>query len=127
MRKPAICICENKDTDRLRGYREADQRLRFRHTDSAIPNLSKSEISSIPSSVAVQPDLCQTWSETPKTGFLTTRLILDLHYCDNVRLGFTEAPLNSTEHPFSTSRSINIKRIWKHLRSLLVFAKHSQN
>ena len=24
--------------------------------------------------MAVQPGLCQTWSETPKTGFLTTRL-----------------------------------------------------
>ena len=27
------------------------------------------------SSVAVQPVLCRTWLETPKTGFLTTRLI----------------------------------------------------
>ena len=26
------------------------------------------------SSVAVEPGLCRTWSETPKTGFLTTRL-----------------------------------------------------
>ena len=25
--------------------------------------------------MAVQPRLCRTWSETPKTGFLTTRLI----------------------------------------------------
>ena len=24
--------------------------------------------------MAVQPSLCRTWSETPKTGFLTTRL-----------------------------------------------------
>ena len=38
--------------------------------------LPKSEISGIKtSSVAVHPDLCGTWSETPKTGFLTTRLI----------------------------------------------------
>ena len=72
VRKPAFRICENKDADQLRG----DQRLCFRHTDSAIPLLSKSEISSLqPSSVAVQPGLCQTWSETPKTGFLTMRLI----------------------------------------------------
>ena len=34
MRKPAFCICENKDTDQLRGNREADQRLCFRYTDS---------------------------------------------------------------------------------------------
>ena len=75
MRKPAFCIYENKDADQLRGYREADQRLCFRYTDSTIPLLSKSEISSLqPSSVVVQSGLCRTWSETPKTGFLRTRL-----------------------------------------------------
>ena len=56
MRKLAFCICENKDADQLRGNREADQRLCFRCTDSTIPRLPKSEISSLyPSSVAVQP------------------------------------------------------------------------
>ena len=76
MRKPAFCICKNKDADQLRGNREADQRLCFCYIDSTIPLLSKSEISSLNlSSVAVQPGLCGTWSETPKTGFLTTRLI----------------------------------------------------
>ena len=54
---------------------EADQRLCFRYTDSTIPLLSKSDISTLqPSSVAVQPGLCRTWSVTPKTGFLITRL-----------------------------------------------------
>ena len=58
MRKPVFFICENKD-----------QRLCFRYTDSTIRLLSKSEISSLqPSSVDVQPGLCRTWSETPKTG-----------------------------------------------------------
>ena len=77
MRKPAFCICENKDADQLRGNREADLRLCFRYTDSTIPLLPKSEISSLwPFSVAVQPGLCRTWSETLKTGFLTTRLIV---------------------------------------------------
>ena len=47
MRKPAFCICENKDTDQLRGNREADQRLCFRYTDTTIPLLSKFEISSL--------------------------------------------------------------------------------
>ena len=76
MRKPAFCICENKDADQLRGKREADQRLCFRYTDSTIPLLPKCEISSIqPFSVAVQPGLCRTLSVTPKTGFLRTRLI----------------------------------------------------
>ena len=64
MRKPAFCRCENKDADQLRGDREADQRLCFRYIDSAIPLLSKSEISSLyPSSVAVQSGLCWTRSE----------------------------------------------------------------
>ena len=76
IRKPAFSICENKDADQLRGNREADQRLCFRYTDSTIPLLPKSKISSLyPSSVVVQPGLCGTWSETPKTGFLRTRLI----------------------------------------------------
>ena len=76
MRKPFFfCICENKDTDQLRGNREADQRLCFRYTDSTITLLPKSEISSLyPYSVIAQPGLCRTWSETPKTGFLRTRL-----------------------------------------------------
>ena len=65
MRKSAFCICENKDADQLRGNREADQRLCFRYMDSTIPQLPKSEISSLQlSPVAVQPGLCQTRSET---------------------------------------------------------------
>ena len=77
VRKPSFCICENKDADQLPGNSEADQRLCFRYTDSKIPLLSKSEISSFyPSCVVVQPGLIGTRSETPKTGFLTTRLIL---------------------------------------------------
>ena len=76
MRKPAFCICENKDADQLRGNREADQRLCFRYMDSTIPLPPNYKISSLyRSSVAVQPSLCRTWSETPKTGFLTMRLI----------------------------------------------------
>ena len=47
VRKPAFCICENKDADQLRGNREADQRLCFRYTDSTIPLLLKYEISSL--------------------------------------------------------------------------------
>ena len=81
VRKPAFCICENKDADQLRGNREADQRLCFRYTDSTIPVLPQSEISSLlTSSRAVQPGLCGTWSETPKIGFLTMRLILSASF-----------------------------------------------
>ena len=63
--KPIICICENKDADQLRGNREADQRLCFRYSDSTIPLLLKSKISSFwLFSVLVQAGLCQTCSET---------------------------------------------------------------
>ena len=65
MRKQTFCICKNKEADQLRGNREADQRLCFRYTDSTIPLLSKSELSSLLlSCVTVQPGLCQTWSGT---------------------------------------------------------------
>ena len=85
MRKPAFCICENKDADQLHSNCAADQRLCFRYMDSTIPLLSTPEISILyPSTEGLQPGLCQNWSETPKTGFLTTRLNsnrFDLRYC----------------------------------------------
>ena len=46
VRKPDFCLGENKGADQLRGNREADQRLCFRYSDSTIPLLLKSEISS---------------------------------------------------------------------------------
>ena len=76
VRKPEFCLCENKGTDQLRSNCEADQRLCFHYTDSTISLLLKCEISSFwPASVTVQVSLCQTWSETPKTSFLASRLI----------------------------------------------------
>ena len=73
MRKPDFCISENKNAYQLRGDREADHHLWIRYMGSTIPLphlLPKSEISSLqPSSVVVQPSLCRTWSETPKTVF----------------------------------------------------------
>ena len=56
MRKPAFCICENKDADQLRGNREADQRLYFRYTDSTISLLTP-----VPEGVSVNmrgPEKC---------------------------------------------------------------------
>ena len=44
--KPTICIDENKGEDQLRGNREADQRLCFRYSDSTIPPLLNSKMSS---------------------------------------------------------------------------------
>ena len=42
-----FCLCENKGADQLRSNCEADQRLCFCYTDSTIPLLSKSKISSL--------------------------------------------------------------------------------
>ena len=47
MRKPAICMRENKDTDQLGSNCAADQRLCFRYMDCKIPLLPKSESSSL--------------------------------------------------------------------------------
>ena len=77
VRKPDFCLCENKGADQLRSNCEADQRLCFRHSDSTISLLPKSEISSfLPFSETAQTGLCRTWSETPKTGFLASWLIM---------------------------------------------------
>ena len=74
--KIGFCLGENKGADQLRSNCEAVQRLCFRYTDGTISFLLKSEISSfLPTSVTVQVGLCRTWSETPKTGFLTSPLI----------------------------------------------------
>ena len=47
IRKPAFCICENKDADQLPSNCAADQRLCFRYMDSTTPLLPKSEISGL--------------------------------------------------------------------------------
>ena len=44
VRKPAFCICENKDADKLHGNREADQLLCFRYIDGTTPLLPKYEM-----------------------------------------------------------------------------------
>ena len=46
MGKPTICLGENKGADQLHSNCEADQRLCFRYSESTIPLLLKSEISS---------------------------------------------------------------------------------
>ena len=75
MVKPTKCLGENKGADQLRSNCEADQRLCFRYTDSTLSLLIKSEISSFyAASGTVHVGLCGTWSETPKTGFLASRL-----------------------------------------------------
>ena len=70
MKKLAFRKCQ-KGVDQLRGKHAADHH----YIDNTVPLLPKSEISSLQASyVAVQPDLCRTWSESPKVGFLATQL-----------------------------------------------------
>ena len=69
MRKPVNAICEQH----LRSLISASV---VRYLDSIIALVSISEILSLYlASEAEQPGLSLTWSETPKTGFLATRLI----------------------------------------------------
>ena len=76
MRKTDFCLCEDKGADQLHSSCEAGRCLCFRYTDSAIALLRTSETTNFcSSSVAAQAGLCQTLSETPKTGFLVSRLI----------------------------------------------------
>ena len=79
MRKPTICICENKGADQLRGNREADQRLCFRYTDSTIPLLNL-KFQLLACFLTVQTGLCWTWYEAKIVGFLTRRLIYVYDY-----------------------------------------------
>ena len=89
-RKPTICICENKDADQLCSNCTADQHLCFRYSDSTVPFLFKSKISSFYLFCATaQADLCVTWTETQIVGFLMHRLILNVilqkiyQYCND--------------------------------------------
>ena len=74
---------KNKAADQLSCNCTADQRLCFRSMGRKIPRLFKSEISSFQlASVAVQLDLCRTWSEAPNTGFLALQLNGHVVVCD---------------------------------------------
>ena len=69
----------------------------------------KSKISSLLSSpVAKQPGLCQTWSETPKTGFLVTRLVYMVWLFAKVYLfkNFINAPIKNIFTICVTSKPI---------------------
>ena len=71
MKRAFFCICENKDAITAKLI----SAFVSTNTVGTIHLLPKFEISSLfPSSVAEQPGLCWTWPETPKTGFLMTRL-----------------------------------------------------
>ena len=69
--------------------------------------------------MAVQPGLCGTWSETPKTGFLTTRLNFGFVY----RFLVLNVPVPTFCLPFITviSRGFVRERQWKIVKLALPF------
>ena len=105
MGKPTICIGENKVADQLRSNCEADQRLCFRYSDSTVPILLKSEISSFCLfSVLVQAGLCRTCSETALLGFPRGGSML----CDS--------PMRCRNRPDMTKSILwNVKQNIKHI------------
>ena len=84
MRKHAIAYAKTKGPDQLRGDHTDDHHPCFRYIACKINLLPKFQVSSC-FTVAVQPGLCLTWSETPKTGFLMTlrmqRCLEDEGFC----------------------------------------------
>ena len=76
MRKPVYAICEQQRRRSDCASAQSDQRLCFHCLDSVIPLLAIAKISSFYLvTVAEQVGLSLTWSQTPKTDFLVTRLL----------------------------------------------------
>ena len=82
-----MLYANNKGADQPAQPRSLISAFVVRCLDSVIPLLSISEISTFYlASVAAQAGLCLIWSQTPKTGFLVTRLnyrrtsIIDAEY-----------------------------------------------
>ena len=73
MRKPAFCICENKDADQLRGNRETDQRLCFHYTDSIIPLLLKFKFQASSPLLWLYSTVCVGPGRKPRTPVFSER------------------------------------------------------
>ena len=75
MRKPVYAICEQQGADQPAHPRSLISAFVVRCIDSIVSLVSISEISSLYlASLAAQAGLSLPWSQTPKTGFLVTRL-----------------------------------------------------
>ena len=67
LEKADLSICKNKEAYQLCGNREGDHRLCFRYTDSTIPLLAKSEVSSLLIAFfnGCTAGIVSTWSKNP--------------------------------------------------------------
>ena len=71
----SMLYANNKGADQPAHSRSLISAMVVRCLDSIMPPVSISEISSLfLASVVAQAALCLTWSLTPKTGFVVTRL-----------------------------------------------------
>ena len=76
MREPVLPYENKKGADQPAHPRSLVSTFIFRCLDSILYLVSISEISKLLiASVAAQAGLSLTWSQTPKTGFLVTRLL----------------------------------------------------
>ena len=76
MRKPVYAICEQHRRRSACASGQSGQRVVIHCLDSIITLVSISKISSLClASVAAQAGLSLPWSQTPRTGFLMTRLV----------------------------------------------------
>ena len=78
VRKPAICICENKDAQQLCSNSAADQRLSFRYSDCTITLLPNSKFQNSNHILLLYSMVCVGLGHELRrpVDFLTTRLIL---------------------------------------------------
>ena len=122
MRNPEFSLCENKGADQLRSICEPDQRLRFRHSDNTISLLPKSEISSFLSfSETEQTSLCRTWLETPKTGFLASRLNFNSVHSPFVGNIYPQMKYNKMILFDCTKYVTNLLMVYRKVESLRLF------
>ena len=104
MGKPVFALCEQKDADQAAHPRSLISIFVIRCLDSLTPLVSISEISSIYlASVAAQVGLSLTWPETPKTGFLVTRLICDLSHCRDSKIPYLLESTRALLEPVNTN------------------------
>ena len=112
----------NKGADQPAHPRSLISAVVFRCLDNIIPLVSVSEISSLYlASLAAQPGLCLTWSQTTKTRFLVTRPIwsrslLSVGCLKLIMQQTYEPPHDKTNkmtvRPAKTQISLDIRQVW---------------
>ena len=110
MRKIFMPYADNKDADQPAHLRSLISTFVISCLDSKIPLHSKSEISILYlASVAAQAGWCPTWSQTPKTGFLVTRLKSYWSIWMNTNINYLICPNKRPRHLKKVKRGALIR------------------